>query len=95
MDFNIGKLLGQSAAHLHMDLSDDVLDKETLQNLALTSEIYRNFAMGDLPGFKEDFLQGYQSVAEKYRAQYGKQQTSDKTSPFQSTNEPPADLDLG
>lgn len=95
MRINIGKLLGESTAHLEMDLSEDVLDTKTLQRLALTSEVYRNFAMGDLPGFKEDFVRGYQSVAEKYRARYGNQQTSDQNSPLESTDTPPSNLDLG
>jgi len=62
MIYSIGKQLGEMAAHLERRLSEDPDDIEAMQKLAFVSESYRNFSMGGLKGFQDDFDRGYAAI---------------------------------
>lgn len=62
MRFSIGEQLGAMAAQFERDLSDDPDDIQAMQKMALVSESFRNFSLGGLEGFKEQFDLGYENV---------------------------------
>lgn len=67
MTCSIGEQIGAMVAHLENDLAEDPDDLEAMRKLALTSEIYRNFAMGGLEGFRQGYDRGYEAVEEDLR----------------------------
>lgn len=59
----IGELLGIQLAYAEHDLREDIEGnqaEEALQVVQRIAAIYRDFATGEFPGFREDFSKGYQ-----------------------------------
>jgi hypothetical protein len=67
MGYLIGEQLGAIVALLEDDLSKDPYDLEAMQRLALASESYRNFSMGSLPRFQQNYDKGYASASRDLR----------------------------
>ena len=55
----IGVLLGTEFALYEHDLMVDSDNEEARKMIVQISEVYRNFSVGDLPGFRDDFERGY------------------------------------
>lgn len=68
MRFSIGEQLGAMIAHFEFELSSDIDNLEALQKLAFASEAYRNFSMGSLPRFQEDYERGYDAACSDLKA---------------------------
>lgn len=68
MRFSIGEQLGAMIAHFEFELSSDIDNLEALQKLAYASEAFRNFSMGSLPDFQEDYRRGYDAVCRDLKA---------------------------
>lgn len=66
MKYSIGDKIGAMVAHFENDLAEDPYSLDALQRLALASEVFRNFSMGGLPGFQQEFDQGYDAVRVHY-----------------------------
>ena len=56
----IGELLGTNLALFEHDLTDDPDDLVVMEKIRVISEAYRNFAVGGLATFKDDFEHGYE-----------------------------------
>lgn len=83
----IGEILGVHLAHSEQDLMDDAENTKALTKIKDISEAYRNFAVGDLTGFKADFDHGYEigkrELQENLRAEMTP--TSDLPNPGEPT----------